>query len=228
MMTGNHTILYVEDDADFAELNICWFTQQGYNIVYARNGIEAVEAFGKTTPDIVLLDIMMPGLSGFEVIEHIRETDDRIPVIFLTSLADSQTVIKGLELGAYDYIRKDAELPEIEARIRSVLARTGERVHTIHITENSRIDKGHMAIVVHGEAHKTGYRTLKLLQLLLQQKNRLVQRDYLTSAIWGDNNINGDIYLNQAIGTLRRILSADKDVKLKSYRNAGIILETDK
>lgn len=227
-MENNYTLLYVEDDTDFAELNIRWLTEKGYNVVYARDGIEAVKSFEKAVPDIVLLDIMLPGMLGFEVMEHIREKDAGIPVIFFSSLSDSQTVIKGLESGAYDYIRKDAELPEIEARIRSVLSRTGVHDHTIRITENSSIDNRHMAIVVHGEVHKTGYRVIKLLQLLLQQKNRLCRRDFLTSDVWGDDNINGDIYLNQAIGTLRRILSADKDVKLKSYRNAGIILETDK
>lgn len=227
-MTSNYTILYVEDDTDFAELNIRWFTEQGYDVVYARDGIEAVESFDKAVPDIVLLDIMLPGIPGFAVMEHIREKGPGIPVIFLTSLTDSQTVIKGLGLGAYDYIRKDTELPEIEARIRAILARTCTHGDIIHITENSSMDNRHMTIAVHGKMHKVGYRVIELLHLLVQQKNRLCQRDFLISSIWGDDNINGNIYLNQAVGTLRRILSADKDVKLKSYRNVGIILETDK
>lgn len=81
-MTANKcTILYVEDDVDFAELNIRWFEQQGYEIVHAPNGAEAIKAFKETAPDIVLLDIMLPDMMGFEVCKQIQEIDENIPVI---------------------------------------------------------------------------------------------------------------------------------------------------
>lgn len=79
-------------------------------------------AFKETAPDIVLLDIMLPDMMGFEVCKQIQEIDENIPVIFLTSLSDTKNAIKGLESGAYDYIRKDTDLEEIEVRIKAILA----------------------------------------------------------------------------------------------------------
>lgn len=224
MTTNDYTLLYVEDDTDFAELNIQWFTRQGYRVIYAPSGDEAIRAFEKSDPDIVLLDVMLPDMLGFEVCGQIREIDQSVPVIFLTSLSDSLNAVKGLELGAYDYIRKDASLEEIEVRIKSVLTRTGGHHSKIRITEESYIDNLQRTIVVCGETHKAGQRIIKLLHLLLQQKNQLCKRDDLVTRIWGNDCINGDVYLNQSIATLRRILSADKRLSIKSFRNAGIIL----
>lgn len=224
MATNNCTILYVEDDADFAGLNIQWFTERGYNVIYAPNGTEAIEAFGKTAPDIVLLDVMLPDMLGYDVCKQMQQIDENVPVIFLTSLSDTQNAIRGLESGAYDYIRKDADLQEIETRLKAILIRTGHN-NIIHITENSYIDNRRMTVVVLDKECKVGYRVIKLLQLLLQQKNHICQRDFLTAKVWSDHSLNADIYLNQSIGTLRRIFSADKQVKLKTFRNAGILLE---
>ena len=227
-MTANKcTILYVEDDVDFAELNIRWFEQQGYEIVHAPNGAEAIKAFKETAPDIVLLDIMLPDMMGFEVCKQIQEIDENIPVIFLTSLSDTKNAIKGLESGAYDYIRKDTDLEEIEVRIKAILARTGYN-NIVPITDTCHIDNRKLAVVIQGNEDPLNNRSIRLLQLLLQQKNHICERDFLTAKIWGDNKINADIYLNQAIGTLRRILSADKRITLKSFRNTGVMLEIDK
>ena len=227
-MTANKcTILYVEDDVDFAELNIRWFEQQGYEIVHAPNGAEAIKAFKETAPDIVLLDIMLPDMMGFEVCKQIQEIDENIPVIFLTSLSDTKNAIKGLESGAYDYIRKDTDLEEIEVRIKAILARTRYN-NIVPITDTCHIDNRKLAVVIQGNEYPLNNRSIRLLQLLLQQKNHICERDFLTAKIWGDNKINADIYLNQAIGTLRRILSADKRITLKSFRNTGVMLEIDK
>ena len=227
-MTANKcTILYVEDDVDFAELNIRWFEQQGYEIVYAPNGAETIKAFKETAPDIVLLDIMLPDMMGLEVCKQIQEIDENIPVIFLTSLSDTKNAIKGLESGAYDYIRKDTDLEEIEVRIKAILARTGYN-NIVPITDTCHIDNRKLAVVIQGNEYPLNNRSIRLLQLLLQQKNHICERDFLTAKIWGDNKINADIYLNQSIGTLRRILSADNRITLKSFRNTGVMLEIDK
>ena len=227
MTVNKCTILYVEDDVDFAELNIRWFEQQGYEIVYAPNGAKAIKAFKETAPDIVLLDIMLPDMMGFEVCKQIQEIDENIPVIFLTSLSDTKNAIKGLESGAYDYIRKDTDLEEIEVRIKAILARTGYN-NIVPITDTCHIDNRKLAVVIQGNEYPLNNRSIRLLPLLLQQKNHICERDFLTAKIWGDNKINADIYLNQSIGTLRRILSADKRITLKSFRNTGVMLEIDK
>lgn len=227
MTTNDCIILYVEDDEDIAELNIRWFDEQGYEMVYARTGAEAIGVFGKVAPDIVLLDIMLPDTTGFEVCKRMQEIDEDVPVIFLTSLSDSRNAIKGLQSGAYDYIRKDTDLPEIEMRLKAILARTGYN-NVVRITDACYVDSRKMTIVVQDKAYKVGGRHIQLLKLLLQRKSHICERDFLTTKIWGDNLINADIYLNQSICTLRRILSADKRLKLKTFRNTGVILEIDR
>ena len=145
MTTNDCIILYVEDDEDIAELNIRWFDEQGYEMVYARTGAEAIGAFGKVAPDIVLLDIMLPDTTGFEVCKRMQEIDEDVPVIFLTSLSDSRNAIKGLQSGAYDYIRKDTDLPEIEMRLKAILARTGYN-NVVRITDACYVDSRKMTL----------------------------------------------------------------------------------
>lgn len=223
MKKPDPTILYVEDDLDFAELNIRWFENRGYRMIHARDGAQAVKAMTKKTPDIVLLDVMLPDRTGFEVCAEIQKHNSTVPVIFLTSLSDSQHAIRGLESGAYDYIRKDTELPEIETRIKAILARTA-RTDIVRITDDCYIDHSLLSIVVRGKAHKVSLRTIRLLLLLFQQQGTIVKRDFLMQQIWKDENINAGAYLNQSMTELRCILSADKRIKLKSHRYVGVVL----
>ena len=160
----------------------------------------------------------------FEVCRQIQTINWNVPIIFLTSLSDSHHAVEGLELGAFDYIRKDASLREIDARIKSVLARTGGHSSIVHITADSYIDNRQMTVIVCKERYKVSLRIIKLLHLLLQQKNHLCAREALIVKIWGYDCINSDVYLNQSIGKLRSILSADKRVEINAYRNSGVVL----
>lgn len=225
MTTNDYTLLYVEDDTDFAELNIGWFTGQGYRVIHAANGADAVRKAHEAAPDIVLLDIVLPDTTGFEVMKQIQTLETPPPVIFLTSLADPHSAITGLESGACDYIRKDTDIREIDARIRATLTRSGPHNDIIRLTENSHIDNRRLEIVVQGEAHKARHKVIKLLRTLLQYKGQRCQRDFLIDRVWGEKCINGDLYLNQSVGILRRMLAADKRLKLITYRNAGVVLE---
>ena len=220
-------ILIVEDEPSLCELMARTLRKEQYVVETASTFTEASERLGGYSYDCVLLDIMLPDTTGFEVCKRMQEIDEDVPVIFLTSLSDSRNAIKGLQSGAYDYIRKDTDLPEIEMRLKAILARTGYN-NVVRITDACYVDSRKMTIVVQDKAYKVGGRHIQLLKLLLQRKNHICERDFLTTKIWGDNLINADIYLNQSICTLRRILSADKRLKLKTFRNTGVILEIDR
>lgn len=224
---NDYTLLYVEDDTDFAELNVRWFTARGYHVLFAQNGNDAIDLFRKMAPDIVLLDVMLPDMSGFDVCKRLQKLDATTPVLFLTSLADSENAIRGLDLGAFDYIRKETDLAEIEARIKTTLARTEGRNGITRITENSYIDNRQMEIVVGDERHKSTPRIIKLLHLLTQRKNCLCERGELIERLWGRKSVNGDAYLNQTVGILRRLLSGDPLLQIVTFRNSGIMLKTD-
>lgn len=224
---NDYTLLYVEDDTDLAELNGRWFTARGYHVLYAQNGADAVDLFRKMAPDIVLLDVMLPGMSGFDVCKRLQKLDATTPVLFLTSLSDSVNAVRGLDLGAYDYIRKETALAEIEARIKTTLARTEGRNGITRITENCYLDNRQMEIVVGDTRRKTTPRIIKLLHLLAQRKNRLCERDELIEKLWGSKSVNGDAYLNQTVGILRQLLTGDPRLQIVTFRNSGIMLKTD-
>ena len=220
-------IYCVEDERNIRELLIYTLETTGFKARGFGNGNELMKALKEEIPELILLDIMLPDTTGFEVCRRMQEIDEDVPVIFLTSLSDSRNAIKGLQSGAYDYIRKDSDLSEIEMRLKAILARTGYN-NVVRITDACYVDSRKMTIVVQDKAYKVGGRHIQLLKLLLQLKSHICERDYLATKIWGDNLINADIYLNQSICTLRRILSADKRLKLKTFRNTGVILEIDR
>lgn len=228
MIPNNYTLLYVEDDKDLAELTSEWLGQQGYSVICAATGGDAVRAAQIGSPDLVLLDIMLPDMTGFEVLRQLRRLDASLPVIFLTSLTDSTHAIQGLQSGACDYIRKDMDLREIDIRIRTTLARTGHRNAVVPITDDSSIDLRKRQIVVRSHSYRVSYKCIQLLQLLVQHRNTICSRENLVGDIWGEKCINGDLYLNQAISTLRRILSDDPHIALIAYRNSGIALTIDR
>ena len=224
MTNSRHILLYVEDDADFAELNIGWLSDRGYRVVHAPTGTEALARCEATAPDLALLDVMLPDMEGFELCRRLQRRNPGLPVIFLTSLAEGRHAVEGLEAGACDYIRKDASIEEIDARIRSVLARCVRHDSMIRLTERCAVDRRDQTIVVEGIRHKAGTRIVRLLLLLDERRNNLCPRDTLIAAIWGGESINGEVYLNQAIARLRHILEADPQLRITTHRNAGVIL----
>jgi DNA-binding response OmpR family regulator len=121
-MNESVRILYVDDDPDIRYLMGLVLQKEGFQILFAENGSQALELWGKVPVDLVILDVMMPKLNGFEICRQIRK-DSNIPVIFISVLDDEPDVVKGLELGGYDYISKPFRLKELVARIHAVLWR---------------------------------------------------------------------------------------------------------
>ena len=133
------TILYVDDEPGSSEVYILYLREKGYNVEYFNDATEAMLRYASIKPDLVLLDVNMPVISGFDVAKAIRNINPDIPIIFLSGLDTSDSAVKGLNSGANDYIRKDVDLIEVEARIikelKHVNPKTGEqtRFNTAHI-----------------------------------------------------------------------------------------------
>lgn len=224
MTNSRHTLLYVEDDVDFAELNIGWLTDRGYRVVHAPNGTEALARCDETLPDLALLDVVLPDMKGFELCRRLQQRSPGLPVIFLTSLAEGRHAVEGLEAGACDYIRKDASIEEIDARIRGVLARCKRNDGVIRLTERSSVDLRDQTILVNGIRHRVGVRIIRLLLLLDERRNSLCPRKALIAGVWGGESINGEVYLNQAIVRLRHLLEEDPQLQITTRRFAGVML----
>ena len=185
----NEIILVVEDDEDIQELLSYNLQSAGYGVIPSRDGYEALEAARKRLPDLVILDLMMPGISGFDVCRELRrdERTARIPIIMLTARGDEVDRIVGLELGADDYVVKPFSPRELLLRIKAVLKRLAPENR-----ENKALRKGALTVdldahraYLEGEEIQLTATEFKLLADLIRAHGRVRTRDHLLNAVWG-------------------------------------------
>lgn len=181
-------ILVSDDDKNIAELLRLYLEKEGYTVVLAFDGEEAIEQFNKENPDLVLLDIMMPKLDGWQVCREIRKTSD-VPIIMITAKGETFDKVLGLELGADDYVVKPFDSKEIVARIKAVLRRTGKSDSQSDVKE-VRYDKlvvnmTRYELKVDGNVVDTPPKELELLFHLASNPNRVYTRDQLLDEVWG-------------------------------------------
>ena len=203
------TVLVVDDDADIRTLMRDFLEAAGYRVLVAKDGMEALETIGRESVDCVLLDVMMPGPSGFEVLRQIRETND-VPVLFLSARQDDSDKIRGLGLGGDDYIVKSSTPGEIVARVKAVL----RRYHPGDAKDASVLDFGRLVIDrqarevrVDGEIVALTAREFELLQMFAEHPRQVLTRDTLFERLWGPY---GDRHsLTVHIGRLREKIEKD-------------------
>ncbi|MDD2533408.1 MAG: response regulator transcription factor [Eubacteriales bacterium] len=187
--------LIVDDDPHISELLRLYFNKDGFDVVSCFDGIEAIERFPQAQPDIVILDLMLPGKDGYDVLRDIRRHSN-VPVIMLTARGDTLDKVVGLELGADDYVQKPFEPKELMARVKAVLRRAepdgelqknpsdqtaGEWVEYPGI----RIDKSRYSVTVSGQNLEMPPKELELLFFLSSHPNRVFTREQLLENIWG-------------------------------------------
>lgn len=181
-------ILVVDDDVNICELLRLYIERDDYQVVIANDGDQAVELFNREQPDLVLLDIMLPKMDGWQVCKEIRKTSNR-PIIMLTAKGELFDKILGLELGADDYIIKPFEAKEVIARIHAVLRRTGtneekEKVKEINWDKLS-INLTNYELRVDGKYIDTPPKEMELLYYLASNPNKVFTRDQLLDKVWG-------------------------------------------
>ena len=181
-------ILVVDDDVNICELLRLYIERDDYQVVIANDAEQAVELFNREQPDLVLLDIMLPKMDGWQVCKEIRKTSNR-PIIMLTAKGELFDKILGLELGADDYIIKPFEAKEVIARIHAVLRRTGtneekEKVKEINWDKLS-INLTNYELRVDGKYIDTPPKEMELLYYLASNPNKVFTRDQLLDKVWG-------------------------------------------
>lgn len=181
-------ILVVDDDVNICELLHLYIERDDYQVVIANDGEQAVELFNREQPDLVLLDIMLPKMDGWQVCKEIRKTSNR-PIIMLTAKGELFDKILGLELGADDYIIKPFEAKEVIARIHAVLRRTStseekEKVKEINWDKLS-INLTNYELRVDGKYIDTPPKEMELLYYLASNPNKVFTRDQLLDKVWG-------------------------------------------
>ena len=183
-----YKILIVDDDENICELLRLYLEKDGFDTVVANDGEQAVEYASKYSPDLILLDIMLPKLDGWQVCREIRKTSET-PIIMLTAKGETFDKILGLELGADDYVSKPFDTKEVIARIKAVLRRTNDSDKGSQISEvrydKLRINLTNYELEVNGVKIDTPPKELELIYHLASNPNRVYTRDQLLDEVWG-------------------------------------------
>ena len=199
-------ILIVDDDVNICELLRLYLEKEGYSTEVVNNGLDAVTVFSETNPDLVLLDIMLPGLDGWQICREIRK-NSQTPIIMLTAKGEVFDKVLGLELGADDYIVKPFEPKEVIARIKAVLRRTSptqtpaQESNKIVTYDKLSINLTNYELKINGEYVDAPPKELELIYHLASNPNRVYTRDQLLDEVWGfeyyGNSRTVDVHVNR-------------------------------
>jgi DNA-binding response OmpR family regulator len=211
------TVLVVDDESRMVEFIAMNLELEGFRVARAANGSEALEKASKEHPDLVLLDIMMPEMDGFETLQGLRETSS-VPVIFLTAKSEEVDRIRGLDLGADDYITKPFSPRELVSRIRAVLRRTEPAAVTsseIVVDNELRVNFDQRKVTVRGQEVRLRPTEYRLLYQLVTNAGKLLTHEVLLSRVWGAEYRDEDQYVRLYITYLRQKI--EKDPKNPKY-----------
>lgn len=222
-------ILIVDDDKNICELLRMYLEKEGYAVVMAYNGVDAVSKFGNENPDLILLDIMLPQLDGWQVCREIRKISE-VPIIMLTAKDEVFDKVLGLELGADDYVTKPFDTKEIVARIKAVLRRTqpvkaGE-MKEVHYDKLS-INLSNYEMKVNGVAVDTPPKELELIYHLASNPDRVFTRDQLLDDVWGFDYYGDSRTVDVHIKRLRdKLKGVSTEWELRTIWSVGYKFET--
>jgi len=222
-------ILVADDDENIVELISLYLRKEGFAVIAARDGGEALQKIAQQEPDLVLLDIMMPVKDGWEVCREVRQRY-RVPVIMLTARGEAYDKILGLELGADDYITKPFNPRELVARVKAVLRRSrraGEGGRRLRYRDLV-IDLDEFAVFREGRPLSLTRKELELLWLLASEPNRVFSREQLLSRIWGYDYTGDTRTVDTHIKRLRRKLSAGENWRIGTVWGVGYKFEVEK
>lgn len=218
----NNLIYIVEDDSSIRELEKYALLNSGFTVEGFDNSKELYNALGTNLPVLIILDIMLPGEDGLNILKKIRQTPNYkyIPVIMVTAKTSEIDAVKGLDMGADDYITKPFGVMELISRIKAVLRRTQtQKVNTVSLDEIT-IDEERHIVYINGEQVELTYKEYEILKLLIINKGIVLTRDRLMENIWGYDFEQGNRTVDVHIQSLRKKVKS-AGVHIKTIRNVG-------
>lgn len=220
-------ILIVEDDDNIRELLRLYLEREGYEIIEAENGAVGMTRYKADAPDMILLDMMMPVMDGWQVCREIRESGSNTPIIIITAKGETMDKVTGLELGADDYIVKPLEMQEVVARVRAVFRRLApDEVGKLSF-DNLIIDKQAYDLVVAGKRVDAPPKEIELLYFLAQSPNHVFTRAQLLDDVWGFDYFGDTRTVDVHVKRLREKLEGASDKwELKTVWGVGYKFET--
>jgi DNA-binding response OmpR family regulator len=218
---AHNRILYVEDEEVLAMLVRDHLTRSGFDVHWISNGHEAEAMFKAVHPDLCILDIMLPGLSGYEVGKSIRAIDKAVPIIYLTARSESRDVVEGFKSGGNDYLKKPFSLEELMARINNLLSMAGRVSPGQYKIGDLSFDPVRMVIHNDDQSVSLSHRENELLKILIGMVGKPVERKEILLQLWGDDHFFNSRNLDVYITRLRKYLKMDPDVQLITLKGVG-------
>lgn len=217
------TILVVDDERHIIELAEMYLTREGYTVLRATDGEEALRCIQRDRPDLVVLDIMLPRLDGWEVCRKLRASGDEIPIIMLTARDDDVDRIVGLELGADDYVTKPFNPRELVARVKAVLRRVEASVGAGKplTVGDVHIDPARREVTVGGEPVQLRTKEFDLLTHLARHAGLVLSREQLLNAVWGYDFLGETRTIDVHVAHLRDKLAKSGQVQIETVWGVG-------
>ena len=219
-----YKILYAEDDETLAFLTQDNLEQNNYEVVHCSNGEMAIEAFKNQTFDICIFDIMMPKTDGFELVDNIRKSNTDIPIIFLSAKTLKEDRLKGLRLGADDYLVKPFSIEELLLKIEIFLKRSRKNIpieKNIYTVGKYQFDNKNFIVFNDSEKISLTQRESDLLKLFLDNKNMVLKREEILKSLWGNDDYFMGRSLDVFISRLRKILANEKGIAIENLHGIG-------
>lgn len=207
-------ILLIEDEQKLSDFLQKGLTSSGHNVSAHYNGSEGLEAAAAEEFDLILLDVMLPGQNGFDILKNLREFKINTPVIFVSALNESEHVIKGLDIGAVDYIRKPFDFEELEARIRNVERKFSAKRETVLMVEDLKVDLLKREVSRNGQLIELSKREFSMLELLMRNANRVLSKMEITQKIWNIDFDMGSNVIEVHMHQLRKKVDSEYERKL--------------
>lgn len=218
-------VLLVDDDLKNSMFLKRFLEEENYSVTYANNGKVALELFVSLKPDLVLLDINMPEMDGFETAQKIREIDKKVIIFFLTDRTEKSDRLKGFSLKGNDYIPKPFYPEELIAKIEERFDGINNNEEQVYKLGNTVFNYSLCSVKTHGIVQNISARQADILKILAQNINSIVERDIILENIWGYNSYSNSLSLNVQITYLRKILEIDTSITIKSIKKRGYTLK---
>jgi DNA-binding response OmpR family regulator len=218
-------VLLAEDDRDFGNILSQYVAISGFDVRLARDGKEAWNMFLLEKPDICVLDVMMPEMDGFTLGDRIKQAAPDMPVIFLTAKSLKEDIVRGLKIGADDYITKPFDPEILILRINNILKRAYSSTNDEFRISSTVLKYNSLEVVSGNTKEKLTLKEAQLLRFFIINKNKVLTREDILTEIWGEDDYFLGRSMDVFISRLRKFIAEDKNIDIRTVRGTGFILE---
>lgn len=218
-------VLLVEDEQTLADIIADTLSEKDFTVTVAYNGVEGLRAFDRERPQVVVTDIMMPGMDGLSLVAELRRRDPSVPILFLSARSAAEDVVRGFEAGGNDYLRKPFAMSELIVRLRALAGRQAAAEPAARPTPLAvgrfLFDAGQQRLTLGERVFELSARETALLAMLCERRGEVVPTQQILQRIWGDDSFFNARSLHVFVTRLRHRLASDPDIRLVNARGVG-------